>query len=168
MYQTVFHLGFFPTFFSCINHMLWKINIPEFITLTACLRLHWPQFVFIYKFTANNCETILQTARSVWQILCSQPYGRSSLGPCMFFFQAPVLWLASTVFRVSCSCVKTYQALAGEKLASLYGLLCRGGNMLAICKWDEMSRFWRHAGGSICLPHDTAEAERGRVLAKCW
>ena len=44
----------------------------------------------------------------------------------MFFFQPPVLWNVSTVFKVSRSRMKTDQALAGEKLASLYGLLCRG------------------------------------------
>lgn len=44
----------------------------------------------------------------------------------MFFFQPPVLWNVSTVFKVSRSRMKTYQALAGEKLAGLYGLLCRG------------------------------------------
>lgn len=100
--------------------MLQKTNTPDFS-----------------QFTANNCVALLQTSQSVWPTLCSWPYGLSSLRLCMFFFQPPVLWNVSTVFRVSRSCMKTHQALAGEKLASLYGLLCTGVKCLQFA--SEMS-----------------------------
>lgn len=125
---------------------------------------------FKYKFTANNYEALLQTAQSVWPTLCSWPYGLSSLGLCMFFFQLPTLWNVSTVFKVSHSCMKTYQALAGEKLASLHGLLCRGVKYFTICKWDELSSFGdlcRWLNLSPCF--DIAEAVSiGKVLVKLY
>lgn len=85
----------------------------------------------------------------------------------MCFFQPPVLWNVSTVFRVSHSCMKTYQTLAGEKLASLYGLLCRGVKRVQFasemsCQASETCR-WLNL--SPCF--DIAEAERiGKALVK--
>lgn len=118
---------------------------------------------------ANIREALLQTSQSVWPTLCSWPYGLSSLGLCVFFFQPAVLWNVSTVFKVSRSRVKTYQALAGEKLASLYGLLCRGVKRLQFA--SEMScqaletRRWLNL--SPCL--DKAEAESiGKILGKLY
>lgn len=85
----------------------------------------------------------------------------------MFFFQPPVLWNVSTVFKVSHSCMKTYQTLAGEKPASLYGLLCRGVKRsqfasemscqaLETCRWLNLSP---------CF--DIAETQRiGKALVK--
>lgn len=130
--------------------MLQKTNMPD-----------------ISQFTANNCEALLQTSQSVWPTLCSWPYGLPSLGLCMFFFQPPVLWNVSTVFKVSRSCTKTHQALAAEKLASLYGFLCRGVKCLQFasemscqasetCRWLNLSPcFYTAEAGSI-----------GKVLVK--
>lgn len=88
----------------------------------------------------------------------------------MFSFQPPVLWNVSTVFRVSHSRMKTHQALAGEKLASLYGLLFVGGvkclqfasemacQALETCRWLNLSP---------CL--DKAEAQSiGKMLVKLY